>query len=392
MSHPINAVYVDGAANKPQKGAIRTYQQARAPLVLASAAEIQSLDVGATTAAVLSGRLYYYDSTDASSAHDGVNVLVDATGRRFKLPTALQVQSGIWRIQDKDLSAPPGSPAAGAAYIVAAGASGAWAGQSGKIALYVAGAWAFSTPLSGAQAWVVDEATYYHFNGSAWAAGLPGQIAGGSVRLSHLLNGAPLLVVESTANAPAGGESNGAAYIVGASPSGAFSTFGAKSIAIREAGAWVEYPPVAGWRVDQKSDSTMQRYTGSAWQNGAGGGKVVNYWVLSAPAQGLALAPSWTQLAAQAIAIATAGNKLLFDFSTELLTAASSVGISNRIRRDSEVSALKTQDAYPLIGPRLAYLLTPGDTASHTYRFEASKGSNVAMSVSAEIIIWELAA
>ena len=102
----------------------------------------------------LSGRVYYYDAADTTSAHDGVNVLVDIGGRRYLLPTALQIQSSIWRIVDKDLSAPPGSPVNGTAYIVAAGASGAWAGQSGKIALRVAGTWAFSTPLAGAQAWL----------------------------------------------------------------------------------------------------------------------------------------------------------------------------------------------------------------------------------------------
>ncbi len=75
-------------------------------------------------------------------------------------------------VLDKDLASPPGSPADGDAYIVAASPSGAWAGQAGKIAAWQDGAWAFYIPREGWRAWVADEDTVYFHDGSAWNASL----------------------------------------------------------------------------------------------------------------------------------------------------------------------------------------------------------------------------
>ena len=70
---------------------------------------------------------------------------------------------------DKDLATPPGSPAEGDVYIVAASPTGAWAGQAGKIAFY-SQTWQFITPLEGATLWVKDEDVLYSYTGSAWVA------------------------------------------------------------------------------------------------------------------------------------------------------------------------------------------------------------------------------
>ncbi len=72
-------------------------------------------------------------------------------------------------VLDKDLASPPGSPADGNRYIVAASPTGAWAGQAGKVAAYQDGAWAFFTPREGWLAWVADEDKVYAHNGTAWA-------------------------------------------------------------------------------------------------------------------------------------------------------------------------------------------------------------------------------
>lgn len=76
-------------------------------------------------------------------------------------------------VVDKDLTAPPGSPANGAMYIVAAGATGAWAGQDGKLAFWLTtvAAWTFITPADGWRVWVADEATSYGRQGGAWVLG-----------------------------------------------------------------------------------------------------------------------------------------------------------------------------------------------------------------------------
>lgn len=72
-------------------------------------------------------------------------------------------------VKDKDLSTPPGAPAEGDRYIVAAGGTGAWAGQDGKIAYYFNAAWLFDTPVEGWRLWIEDENKFYFHNGTVWA-------------------------------------------------------------------------------------------------------------------------------------------------------------------------------------------------------------------------------
>lgn len=87
------------------------------------------------------------------------------------------------RVVDKDLAAPPGSPANGAAYIVAASATGAWAGKSGQIAYWLTSvaAWTFVVPAEGWMAWVTDEAARYEYKSSAWSIFSSGGGDGGAV-------------------------------------------------------------------------------------------------------------------------------------------------------------------------------------------------------------------
>jgi len=71
-------------------------------------------------------------------------------------------------VLDKDLAAPPGSPADGARYIVGPSPTGAWSGQAGRIAAFQDAAWAFFAPIEGWRAWVADEDDLYVWSGSAW--------------------------------------------------------------------------------------------------------------------------------------------------------------------------------------------------------------------------------
>lgn len=71
-------------------------------------------------------------------------------------------------ILDRDLAVPPGSPADGDAYIVAASPTGAWAGQAGNIAYLIDGAWRFYVPVKGLVAYVADEQKMIVFTASGW--------------------------------------------------------------------------------------------------------------------------------------------------------------------------------------------------------------------------------
>lgn len=95
-------------------------------------------------------------------------------------------------VLDRDLTSPPGAPAEGDRYIVAAGATDAWDGQDGRIAARQDGAWIFLSPGTGWLAWVADEGEFFHYTGSAWAP-----VAGTITALQNLA----LLGVGATADA-----------------------------------------------------------------------------------------------------------------------------------------------------------------------------------------------
>ena len=93
------------------------------------------------------------------------------------------IQALLNGVIDKDLTAPPGSPAEGDTYIVGASATGAWAGQDDHLATYYNGAWLFlpgnddaSANLTiganneGLSVFVRDEEIRYTYTGSplAW--------------------------------------------------------------------------------------------------------------------------------------------------------------------------------------------------------------------------------
>lgn len=90
------------------------------------------------------------------------------------------VQIGVL---DRDLAAPPATPANGDRYIVAASPTGAWAGQAGRIAAYQDGAWMFYPPREGWIAWLADENAAVVYDGAAWIA-----FGGGGAGLANVVD------------------------------------------------------------------------------------------------------------------------------------------------------------------------------------------------------------
>lgn len=88
-------------------------------------------------------------------------------------------------VKDKDLATPPGSPAAGDAYIVAASPTGAWAGKAEQIAFYQSGTgWRFVVPFEGLRADVADEDSAYRYDGADWVPAI--SAAGGLLAANNL--------------------------------------------------------------------------------------------------------------------------------------------------------------------------------------------------------------
>lgn len=85
---------------------------------------------------------------------------------------ALQLIDMLMRpyAESASLTVPPGGETAGESWIVAAGASGAWAGQDGNLALMTSGGWRFVVPEAGLKVFVADTGAASVFDGSAWVA------------------------------------------------------------------------------------------------------------------------------------------------------------------------------------------------------------------------------
>lgn len=86
-------------------------------------------------------------------------------------------------VESRTLTAPPGSPADGACYIPAAGASGAWSGFDNQLALYSGGGWLRLAPVSGLKAWVKDERLTLTYEDGVWRDGVALTANGGRVTL-----------------------------------------------------------------------------------------------------------------------------------------------------------------------------------------------------------------
>ena len=66
------------------------------------------------------------------------------------------------------LAAPPGTPAEGDRYLIAASATGAWTGHDGELGFYQDGVWRFAEPKSGWRLWAIDEEKFLVFDGTLW--------------------------------------------------------------------------------------------------------------------------------------------------------------------------------------------------------------------------------
>ncbi|MDN2566096.1 DUF2793 domain-containing protein [Aquibium sp. A9E412] len=69
---------------------------------------------------------------------------------------------------EDEAAAPPADPAEGACHLVAAGATGAFAGQDGALAAFVDGAWSFVAPVEGMRLWRRADARVVVFSAGAW--------------------------------------------------------------------------------------------------------------------------------------------------------------------------------------------------------------------------------
>lgn len=155
-------------------------------------------------------RLFQYDSSDTTTAHDGTTCLVSADGKRYKIDDFLLP----WAVLDKTLTAPPVSPSIGDSYIVAAAATGAWASHDNQIAVFTSRSWLFLTMPVGKPAFNEADGSFYYRNGAgSWTRGAGNlSFAANSVTLSNIIGVTASLTIKvenQTTNTPPGSRVTG---------------------------------------------------------------------------------------------------------------------------------------------------------------------------------------
>lgn len=74
------------------------------------------------------------------------------------------------RFVSRSLSVPPSGPIDGEAYFTASSATGDWAGQGDKVAIFANGGWVYLSAKVGWQAWIEDENNKFQYDGTNWVA------------------------------------------------------------------------------------------------------------------------------------------------------------------------------------------------------------------------------
>ena len=91
------------------------------------------------------------------------------------------------RVERRDLSAPPASPADGDVFIIGAAAAGDWAGHDGALALHLNGGWEIVDPWEGASFWVAAERLRVTRDGGEWVEGRAAGSRGGAATLGRVI-------------------------------------------------------------------------------------------------------------------------------------------------------------------------------------------------------------
>lgn len=100
-------------------------------------------------------------------------------------------------VVSRGVADPPASPVIDATWIVAVGATGAWAGQVDALATWDGAAWMFTLPPEGTLCWIADEGILALYGGGTWNADfLP--VAGLKVGGAAMLGAAPVGITAPT--------------------------------------------------------------------------------------------------------------------------------------------------------------------------------------------------
>jgi hypothetical protein len=350
-------------------------------------------DTGAIPLYVRIGNVtFQYDSTDSTTANDGITCLVTLDGKRYKSASITYP----YAVLSGSVTTPPVSPTIGDAYLVATASTGTWSGKDGRVAVFTASGWQFIIYPIGKMLFVEDTTTYWHRDASGtWAVGVGSILfAGASITASNLI-GKPVrwIAINQTTNAPPGSPTVGDTYIIGPSPTGAWSGNTTK-IAVCESGTtFTIYTPRTGELAYDIASGNDYRFNGSGWVSGNGafvaedsiytvGAGSVNpvssggySYSGTPPTIGVT---NLTDLVTLTKSAKRTGAKQRFRYSAQVLSAQANERMTVGLYRDSGASAVAWQSVFVGVPQEVNYtgtfILTAPDTSSHVYKVAVSAG------------------
>ena len=239
---------------------VNNYVDLRVALVLKSLAEVTNLDAGDAPALVYEGKIFQLDTSDTTSVHDGVSVIVDRNGKRFKVFGVNGVPQGVIATADT----PPVNPNVGDAYLVIGGAlTGVFTNRREYIAVYSLWEWRFILPPVGHRVYNQNDRSNYYYNGNIWNRGDPSPVADGAIAPTALAF--RNLIIQAIQNDPPPIIPNEQMYIVGAAPTGAWSA-NRNQIAYGDGTSWSFIDPRRGELVYNLATNRYMSWN-NAWVN-----------------------------------------------------------------------------------------------------------------------------
>ncbi len=214
--------------------------------------------------------IFWLDEADTTTAHDGVTVMRTFDDYCYKVE---DIDMRTRSVLSAATTAPPVSPAEGDAYIVPAGATGAWSSHQDDIAVYTARGWVFQVPVLGRQMQVEDTNGMMRYSATGWVYGYGSQaFDADSVPYSASLGWGDRLIVENQGTTIPPTATKGLRYIVGAAATGAWAGQDKKIAICQVAGSWVFYTPEDGLVAFDKQLQSDYRWSSasSTWISGAG--------------------------------------------------------------------------------------------------------------------------
>ena len=94
-----------------------------------------------------------------------------AQKEHFHNEALLRMDAVLGAYVEGELPAPPAAPAPGACWLVAAQATGAWAGRENSVAMWTASGWRFVAPAPGLRVWNGAQGVEWRWTGSGWSKG-----------------------------------------------------------------------------------------------------------------------------------------------------------------------------------------------------------------------------